>query len=62
MLEVHICLYQVCPGSSQDKISFCSSQERTWPGPGDYSIPAHVIFWGQGPFWLGKCGMKREVG
>lgn len=27
------------PSSSQDSVNFCSSQDRSWPGPRGYSVP-----------------------
>lgn len=31
--------------------NFCSSQEGVWLGPGGYSTPSCVIFWGRAHFW-----------
>lgn len=32
-----------CPGSGQDRVNFCSSEERVWLGPEGYSIPLHIL-------------------
>lgn len=34
--------------SSQERVNFCSSQERTWLEPRGYSIPPPIMFWGRG--------------
>lgn len=39
-------LFSYCPGSSQDRDNFCSSQEGSWLGHGGYSISPHVIVTG----------------